>query len=332
MKSYKNHRFWILSLVTAILVISIVSLIPHDGYLRYQLLDVGTYKKSKWIYERVHFSKTPIDVAFFGTSHTLNGIDSELVEDIVNAQLDTPRHVVNFSIPHFGRDMHYTLIKLLLEKHKPELIVLELRESEARDLHPGTHYLADSLDLLTAPLILNLRYPGNIIRVPSRNLKSLLHELAYPFTDKALRNDDVADHNNMALSFYDGRSRDIFISREELEKQRTAERKSAPYKYQPLPEWKSYLFYNANTEYLKKIKALTDSKNVRLALLYLPEYGTTSIPLRHPLIQRDIPLITAPMPFYQRDDVFNDLGHLNKRGAIVMSELVAGEIVERIAN
>ncbi len=147
-------------------------MLPHNKYIRYQMLDVGAYKAATWIYERIYFDKTPIDVAFFGTSHTMNAIDSEIVESLL-----IDKHVVNFAIPHFGRDMHHTLIKLLLDNRTPETIILEVREDEARDLHPGVHYLADIDDLYSAPLIVNFRYLGNLIRQPLRQLKAINFEI-----------------------------------------------------------------------------------------------------------------------------------------------------------
>ena len=320
----KGTRFWFTALCCTLITVLVFFFLPHNAYLRYQLLDVGVYAKAKWIYERVNLSETPIDIAFIGTSHTLNGIDSQLVESQINANTDKKRHVVNFAIPHLGRDMHYTLIHMLLQKHTPEAIVLEVRESEARDMHPGTHYIAESASLINAPLIVNLRYAGNLVRQPGRNLKVALNSLfpwlsTLSFSKSA---SDIADHKNYALTFPDDRTRPLSPGKQKLDEERRNENISAPYKYNHISDIKSLLFFNANNTYVKRIQALAAEKGVDIYYLYLPDYGTEEFPLRNIYMNNWDEMIYPDFQFYQKAEYFNDLGHLNAEGARLMSEFV----------
>ncbi len=321
-------RFWQVALFTAITCLMLFFFLPHNKYVRYQLLDIGVYAKAKWIYERAHFSNTPIDIAFIGTSHTLNGIDSELVQRRLNDNANTKRHVVNFAIPHLGRDMHYTLIDMLLSEHKPQAIILEVRESEARDMHPGTHYIADSSSLIYAPLLVNLRYAGNLIRQPSRNFKVALNSL-FPWLSPFEFEKDasaVPNHKNYALDFPDDRTRPLSPGKQKLDEERQNENRAAPYKYNEVSDLESLLFFNANNTYVKRIQNLAAQKGVDVFYLYLPDYGTKEFPLRNIYIENWEDMIYPDFQFYQNPAYFNDLGHLNAEGARLMSEFVGGEL------
>ena len=167
-------KFWGRVFVITLIIIVGVCFLPHDDYFRYKALDIGAYGKAKWIYERIIFDDTPIDIVFIGTSHTLNAIDSEIIEEELSRQFQEKLHVVNLALPHFGRDMHLLLTRFLLKYRTPKLIVLEVRESEARDMHPATHYLANSEDLLKAPIFVNIRYLSNLSQLPLRQINLFL--------------------------------------------------------------------------------------------------------------------------------------------------------------
>lgn len=327
-------RFWQLAVVITVACLLFFLLLPHNKYVRYQLLDIGVYSKATWIFERTHFSSTPIDVAFFGTSHTLNGIDSELVEMHLNAGSSSGRNVVNFAIPHLGRDMHHTLISMLLSEHTPEAIVLEVRESEARDLHPATHYLADSTSLISAPVFVNLRYIGNLIRQPSRNLKVALNSVFQDLSTMAFKKEanDVPDHKNYALSFPDGRPRAMSPGKQKLDEERNNENVTAPYKYNNISELKSFIFFNANNTYVKRIQALAAEKGVEIYYLYLPDYGTSSFPIRNNYVSNYEEMISPSFSFYQEPAYFNDLGHFNALGAELMSKFVGKALACKLEN
>ena len=51
-------------------------LLPHAPYIRWQAVKTEAFARLGWMYERVHYDATPLDVAFLGTSHTLNGVDA----------------------------------------------------------------------------------------------------------------------------------------------------------------------------------------------------------------------------------------------------------------
>lgn len=327
---FKVKRYILLLALLTVTILVILAFLPHDKYIRYQMLDVGAYKTATWIYERVNFDETPINIAFFGTSHTMNGIDSILVEDTINTRTIERKHVVNFALPHFGRDMHYTLIKLLLENRSPEMIVLEVREEEARDLHPGTHYLADSEDLFSAPILVNFRYLGNIIRLPLRQLKALNYEYFPELYGKNYifdRSDYLGAHVNYALSWPNGKKRnevieDVLINNTSIKSGQINNPNEIS-----VQRIKSYLEHRANLYYVNLISELARSKDVKLVFVYLPSYGSAEQSADEALLQSLGKIIKPDITILRNKKLWSDLGHFNASGATLVSENIARQLI-----
>ena len=162
-------RFLALMMVTAAAVLIGLVLLPDERYLRFKQVSSESihYLRAKWIYERIHFDRTPIDVAFIGTSHTQSAVDSRIVEEAL-VEAGRKLHVVNFAIPHLGRDLHYLIVRELLENRRVGELVVELQEFEARAPHPAFQRLADVRDLATAPIVINTGFFENLVRLPLR--------------------------------------------------------------------------------------------------------------------------------------------------------------------
>ena len=71
----------VLLAVFACLNVAAVAVLPHDKYLRYEAPNDMDAPTSYWVYERIHFDPTPIDVAFVGTSRTGMSIHSRRLQD-----------------------------------------------------------------------------------------------------------------------------------------------------------------------------------------------------------------------------------------------------------
>ena len=150
--------------ITAALALVGMVFLPHDRYIRWQAMQTESYARLGWIYERIHFDPTPIDIAFIGTSHTMNGIDAsavgEKIAEVANSSGShaQPLHVVNFAIPMYGRNLHWLIVRELLENRKVGMLVLEIFENETRKSHPLFVYPAEVSDVLDAPMFVNFNY------------------------------------------------------------------------------------------------------------------------------------------------------------------------------
>ena len=169
-------RFLALMTTIAAAVLIGLVLLPDDRYLRFKQASSESihYLRAKWIYERIHFDRTPIDIAFIGTSHTQSAIDSRIVEEAL-VERGKELHVVNFAIPHLGRDLHYLIVRELLENRQVGELVVELQEFEARAPHPAFQRLADVHDLVTAPIVVNTGFFENLVRLPLRQGELFMH-------------------------------------------------------------------------------------------------------------------------------------------------------------
>src|ERR1700679_2446419 len=68
-------------------------LLPHDRYIRYQQLTDSDLFRTRWVYERIHFDKTPIDVAIVGSSRVEAAINASVLEMELTEKLGRRIHV-----------------------------------------------------------------------------------------------------------------------------------------------------------------------------------------------------------------------------------------------
>jgi hypothetical protein len=175
--------------------------LPHDRYIRWQDMQVESFARLGWIYERIHFDPTPIDIVFIGTSRTIAGIDASAVgetiaEAVSNSGTSTRAfHITNFGISMSGRNLHWLIVRELLESRKVGMLVLEIFENETRKSHPLFVYPAEVSDVLDAPIFINFDYFQNVERLPYRQL-SLFIETQWP--------EQFGLHGHFDLSRYDG--------------------------------------------------------------------------------------------------------------------------------
>jgi hypothetical protein len=144
--------------------------LPHDRYVRYQQLADSDLFRSRWVYERIHYDKTPIDVAVVGSSRLETSISAPILERELTEKFGRPIHVANLAIPEEGRNLFFLVVRELLENH-PETRIILLSVPENADLsHPAFRYLADPIDLLRAPLFVNHYYFLDAAFLPYRQM------------------------------------------------------------------------------------------------------------------------------------------------------------------
>lgn len=332
-----RYFFVIFSLTLAFILCSL-SAIPHNRYIRFQQLAGESihYMRSKWIYERIHFDQTPIDIAFIGTSHTQSGINSKLVEETLRKN-GIDQHVVNFSIPHLGRDLHYLLTRELIENRNIKTIIIELQEVEFRAPHPAFQRLADVSDLISSPLIINTGYFENLVRLPLRQWVLFLHtQLPFLTTNKPEFNhlnyeglhwdDTYITHGTttprLALLTEDS----LRQSSEKLEKNRL-DKLSFAEKF-TLPNQKHSLLKRYNYFYLKNLLDLARAKDVEIVFLYLPFFHGPEQP-EAANFALNYGSILSPTEILGDPRVWQNADHLNFGGANRLSVWVGQQLIQR---
>ncbi len=155
----------LLTIVTAfalaLVLNAAVVLLPENDYQRWQLQDPDG--RLRWIYERIHFDPTPIDVAIVGSSRAQLGFSPAAIEKDL-AKQGKKAHVVDFGMVGAGRDLQWAILEELFKAKSPKVIVFGVDNQP----YPFGHFLFKHVAPAEA-----------IVFPPSLFLHNNLYNLAY---------------------------------------------------------------------------------------------------------------------------------------------------------
>lgn len=308
--------------------------LPHERYYRFQAHDNVSTRKADWIYERLNFDETPIDVALIGTSRTAGGLSGPLIQTLYCEATGREIHVANLAIPVTGRNMHYVVAKEAARKKAPALTVVELNDVETRRPHPAFVVLADASDILRAPLLLNTNYFSDIIRLPGRQATLFIETL---FGKPAVRAEfDPQDYAGANLDLtevvisIDGqiKSRHVIHGRDKMNALQDI-RMSKIARTFFLPKPLQFLEYRLSRLYLQRIQSEAAKIGGITEFAYIPAYGEPIVP---DVLQKELSVDTIAFDLGGAitDDPSKwlDATHLNADGAVETSQAFA----ERLAS
>jgi hypothetical protein len=156
------------ALVVAIVLCAAVCLLPENNYQRWQLQDSDG--RLRWIYERIHFDPTPIDIAIVGSSRAQLGFSPAAIEKDL-AQQGKKANVVDFGIVGAGRDLQWAILEELFKAKSPKLIVFAVDNQP----YPFGHFLfkhvAPAEAIVFPPSLFLHNYLYNLAYLPIRKLK-----------------------------------------------------------------------------------------------------------------------------------------------------------------
>jgi hypothetical protein len=320
------RRAWIFLGLLAVFFISfclISYLLPHDRYIRYQQLAHSDLFRSRWVYERIHYDKTPIDVAIVGSSRLETSVSAPLLEKELSEKLGRPIHVANLAIPQEGRNLHFLVARELMENH-PETRIVLLSVVERADLsHPAFRYLADPIDLIRAPLFLNHYYFTDAAFLPYRQL-SYFVQTCFPGwfgVSRTFRNDYAGTRFDTTYSFYlpSGKLVDRYhvMPPEKLEAGSRLFMEGLGGPWHRPSRWHA-LNNPLEDEYSKRIVALAQQHSVETIFVRLPFYKSPPGMYDEGFYRGLAPLLDAEGlttdPHY-----YGDQGHFNRFGIDLVS-------------
>jgi hypothetical protein len=299
--------------------------LPQDKFLRYQAPLDPQSPTAPWIYQRIHFDPTPIDVAFIGSSRTGLSVHTGRLEAGL-AQHDIHLKAANIYMVRSGLNMQYVLAKELLNSRKVKLLVLEMTEREERKPHDDFIYLADPLDVIAAPMLINFNYLSDLARLPGRqvnlfwDLESQELGLHDPKAAPQPYEGSNLDHAEVIRTI-DGINhyRDTPYSLADMEKMRIQQdREITP---SVLPRFADAIEYRLPRYYENKILDLAKARGTTVVFLYTPRYGGPENP---PPYQRyaDRAGLINPWPAVQDYTLWWDANHLNWEGAKLLTDYV----------
>ncbi|MDF0489788.1 hypothetical protein PX554_16760 [Sphingomonas sp. H39-1-10] len=305
------------------------TLLPHDRHIRYQQFGGTAMLPLGWVYDRLHYDRTPIDIAIIGASRTEVGVSGPQVEAILTAKLGRTVHVANLSLPQDGRNLHYEMTKELLATH-PEvrLILYSLIEHASRTGHPAFRDVADTSDVLRAPILLNPKYFDNLAYQPYRQL-SLFLQTQMPGLFGVHRDFDPKryagpDHDG-TLSHWSVRGnwvdRDTIHSAAELAKAAKGKvaRRSPVFLGTRFREYE----YVVERHYTRATIALAHAHHVETGFLYLPIYAHDQ-PIADADFYRARGFVLNAGAIGNDARNYSDYAHLNRVGSGKVSRWLAG--------
>jgi hypothetical protein len=145
--------------------------LPDNRYIRFQQLNDGELYRSQWIYERLHFDSTPIDIAIVGTSRTKYAISAPLLERTLDQDGAPGVHVANLSQIDVGYDLMHSITKELFASKHPKILLVNVIEQADRFGHPAFKDLADRDDVYDNPLLIDRDYFTDALFLAYRQLK-----------------------------------------------------------------------------------------------------------------------------------------------------------------
>ena len=281
-----------------------------------------------------------MDIVFIGTSHTVFGVDSTVVEQSCRAAGGERCRTVNFAMPHLGRDLHWLIGREVLESRKPRLLVIEVQEKEPRAMHPAFPYLANADDLIAAPMIVNTAYFPNLTRLPlrqaslwARTIMPTLFGSRTKFDPGLYRgphwDDTYAEAGSLEHPVADPSPRIAVHSAAELEFERAHPQSTEGAGFQ-LPSPLHALEYRATITYLGKLTSLAQLKGIPVRFLYMPSYGETKPPEFSRYYQLAAPVWQMPKDVRLRPELWLDVGHLNYAGATRFSRWLGGMVANDV--
>lgn len=307
----------------------VLSAIPGEPYQRWKLLDGTIHANARWMYERIHFDPTPIDVVFVGPSRVGAGVNAPLLSRSLAAE-GLPSNVVNFSLPEAGRNVNFLIVKELLKTKQPKLLVIGVVEKPSRKGHSTFKFLAPARMLVSPGYPTDLNYLSDLVYLPYRQAELLAARVAPgvlgptdTFDPAAYRGPSVDTTGSIALP--DGTVKDGEHPASMAELMRGVHKLEAGTHPAILPRAYADLEFGDERHYLREIVALARAHHVKVAFLFLPYYTGPSVMQEHDFYAQFGPIWNAG---FLADDasLFMDYGHLTRDGAVRLTDWLVAPV------
>jgi hypothetical protein len=284
---------------------------PVNKRFLYQGLSEDCFNHGIWVYDRIFNNPKNIDIAFLGSSQTINGINDKLIEDkLKNKKL----HVVNLGYCRLGVNLYYILIKEIVKTKKPRIIVIEIRGEENRYSHPVFPFIADNIDVLTATLLFNRDFFADCYRKIYYKLE-IIHEVIF----NELKNKEIRKEDFGFASSSDTANIEVLneakLTRSKHKKELTSLERNFHMKY--------------SRSYYEKIAEICAENKIKLIFLYVPNYGLQAKkPKEFNTYIKYGPVLIPSLSDFENTNYWFDGSHLNQAGADVFSNWIAEKITE----
>jgi hypothetical protein len=302
----KLYKHIILFLTPFMMFIIILMLLPYDKKFAYHKITGGC--SVEYAYKRIVEDTTHLDIAFIGSSKTHGGVNDLLLRFLFEEEYKVDLTNANISFCGTGRNLQYSILKLLFVHKKPKALVIEIRETEDPKGHISFGVIADINDVLQAPLIANSHYGRDFFNAIKSRYDYLLWgkstDLSYSGAQFGFGPNYKEADSNYLFYFYQ-------------QKQEQFAKGKQPHVNSSFP-----------MHYLHLIIELARKNNCRLYFLYLPSFGYTGHTIQDIEFYEKHGKILFPPTYFQSDpNYWSDQNHLKRNGADSLSVWLAEEMI-----
>lgn len=306
-------------LLVALLAAVAAACLPDNPYQRWQLLDGTIHNRARWIYERIHFDPQPIDVVLIGPSRMGAGVSAP---QLARAMGLAEARVVNFAMPENGRNLHAVIVDELYTQKRPRLIVVGVIEKPSRFGHSAYRYVAPAADLAVPHYAGNVKWPGDLVFLPWRQLR-LAAARAFPAAMGLAPQFDAARYPGSSIDT----SGEAFLPESKRwpggvtplsELERGVKKLNAGTTPPILPAAMADIEFGDERVNIRRIVAAARAHGTRIVFVALPYYTGPADVQERALYEAAGPLLDA---HFLSDDpaLYADYGHLNGAGAARLS-------------
>ena len=323
------RRYCLGAMGTVLVILVALFVAPDDPYSRYKALATTDYIKAGWIYERLNFDPTPVDIAFIGSSRTMQGIDSAAIERNLNDGSTVKLHVVNLGLPSLGRDVPYLIVRMLTETKRPSVIVVETDYIDYRQINPVFSQLAGADDVLGEPMLFNPGVVADLFAVSVRHahfrLETLVHGPSWfdPSRYVGPHWDDVYETTGR-----DGRKSPprLWSPDKAVYEADAADRtRNILHKASEYDRW-AWAELNYNETYFHRLLDLAKASGSRIVLFYSTSAGAPDRPFHADALKDYGEMWSVPPDLVADNSLWVNCTHFNYFGAEKFSAWLAGRL------
>ena len=327
----------LMGIVVTVLGLSIVaSLVPDSSYLRFQLLNNKNIIDARWIYERIHFDDRPIDVLFVGASNIKYGISADRMENNFSHRGLSVK-IENFAALFGGRNLNYVLMKEMYKAgRQPKLLVLGVFGRPAHFGHPAFKYFADASDIVAPIYLVNLDYLSDLQYLPFRQLKLAAMRLFPHAFEASLKFDPIlyTEREKDPAGLVQNARSGMLIGRDKKLSGATflKEAESLNFWEKPtLPSALADVEFGDEKYYIPRIVALARAHKTKVVFVYIPNFQGPPKALFENFYLHYGPVFNANL-VANNDQIFFDSGHLNRKGALAVTDWLTNQIADMLGD
>jgi hypothetical protein len=292
---------------------------PTNTKRAYHYLTDDCEGRGAWIYRRVFELKRPIDIAFLGSSHTINGINDTLINQQLMTDSLPPISVCNLGYCRLGRDLTYVMMKHIIQQKNTKTFIIEVLPDENPFSHPVFPFLADIKDVVNPQTIVNRSYPNNLYNAAISRIMYFRQDL---FKDSLVYKYGLREEFGFSTNAFTADTN-------QLNQNKIRRIKNQGNSF----TWTRRINLPLSRKWLANINTLAINNGVKIIFLYIPPYGSpekTPIEMDTYLSYGEVWI--APDSIFTNKKNWYDQEHLNVAGAYSLSTWVANQLKDKNLN